>query len=520
MSELLVVTIGYAISIAVGLGFGAFVLSRDWRSVTHRLFFLMCLSLAGFQISFVLGANTADPSLAYWFWFANISDIFLAAFYLHFIVLALHAFPRFKWIVASSYAVGLAILIACILYPAAFLPRVVPKLYFKTYLDGGPLYAVMLGFFLLVIALSFVVMFLERRTQSVEGKRRTDYHVFALFYGTATGVTAFPLVFDIPFDPIVSALIGTFVIPMVYGMIKKDLLDIRLVARRTVIFTAMIVLITATMSAVSLLSSYLSTHVPGFSYWVVPVFTAVVATLVGYLYWKKGEEAEFLKYEFINISTHKFRTPLTRIRWATEALLARADLPAETRETAVHIRDSTMDLIQLSTLLMDAVRIEKEHYAYTYTIVSLRGLVEDVLASFKIAISDKRISLTIDASPDLPPIRVDRDRLSSVVHVLIENAINYTPVDGTIRITFTGYTDAVRFEIKDSGIGIGPDEKARLFVKFYRSDRARRADTEGVGIGLSIAKNIIERHRGTLGATSEGIGKGSTFWFTLPVRVG
>ncbi len=519
MSELLVVTIGYAISIVLNLGFGFFVLSKGWKNTTHRLFFLMCLSLAGFQISFALGANTADPSLAYWFWFANISDIFLAVFYLHFIVLALHAFPRFKWIVVSSYAVGLTILTACILYPAEFLPRVVPKLYFKTYLDGGPLYAIMLGFFLTIFILAFAIMFLERHAQSIEGKRRTEYHIFALFYGFATGITAFPLVFDIPLDPIASMLIGTFVIPMVYGMIKKDLLDIRLVARRTVIFTAIIFLITAVMSAISLLSNYLSVHVPGFSYWMVPALTALIATIVGYLYWRKSGEAEFLKYEFINISTHKFRTPLTRIRWATEALLARTDLPTETRTAVVHIRDSAMELIQLSTLLMDAVRIEKEHYAYTYTVMSLGELVKDVLASFTTAIADKHINLTVDIPPELPLVRADRDRLASAIHVFIENAISYTPNGGSIRVVLTGYTDAVRFEVTDSGIGVGPDERARLFVRFYRSDRARRADTEGVGIGLSIAKNIIERHRGTVGASSKGVGKGSTFWFTLPVRV-
>jgi len=519
MNELLVITIGYAVSLVLIIWLGTFVLLKDWKNSTNRLFFLMCLSIAGFQISFIFGANTADPSLAYWFWFANLSDIFIGIFYLHFIVLALHVMPKYKWVVRATYVIGLGIFAACILYPASFLLRVIPKMYFKTYLDGGPLYAVMLGFFLLCFLISLIIMFLEQQKHSIEGKRRTDYHIFAVFYGLATGVTAFPLVFNVPFNPMPSLLVGTFVIPMVYGMIKKDLLDIRIVARRTTIFTVMIFLITAAVTAVSLLSNYLSEHIPGFSYWMVPFLTALVATLVGYLYWQKSGEAEILKYEFINISTHKFRTPLTRIRWAAEAMLARADLPKETRGYASHIRESVMELIHLSNLLMNAVHVEKELYTYTHTNFSLKELVENVLVLFQTIIANKNIKLTVESPSNLPLVRGDRERLSSALHVFVENAVNYTPHGGNIDIKMKGYVDAIYLEITDSGIGISPDEKMHLFNKFYRSERAQKIDTGGVGVGLSIAKNIIERHRGTVGVSSKGTEKGSTFWFTLPISV-
>jgi signal transduction histidine kinase len=200
-------------------------------------------------------------------------------------------------------------------------------------------------------------------------------------------------------------------------------------------------------------------------------------------------------------------------------MLARSDLPKENRDPITHIRESVIELIQLSNLLMNAIRVEKELYTYTYTNFSLNELIDDVLASFQSVITNKNIKLTVQSSPDMPLVHGDRERLSSALHVFVENAVNYTPMGGSIDIKIKNFIDALYVEITDSGIGISSDEKMRLYKKFYRSERARKIDPDGVGVGLSIAKNIIERHRGTVGVSSKGIGRGSTFWFTLPLSV-
>ncbi|MDE1966409.1 MAG: HAMP domain-containing histidine kinase [Patescibacteria group bacterium] len=517
MNELTLITLGYAVSMAVTLGFGFFVLFQNPRGGANRLFFLMCLSLAGFQLSFMLGAHAAPGALAYWLWFANIVDVFMALFYLHFIILALDALSRFRSLLRLAYVAGIGIIVAACVAPHAFLPRVVPKLYFMSYLDGGPLYAAMLAFFLVSFLLSFLVMFLERTRHSDEGKRRIDYYVFSLFYGFATGITAFPLVFSVPLDPIPSVLIGTFTIPMVYGMITKDLLDIRIVFRRTLFYTLVIAAIAGLLSALSVASNVLSARVPGFTFFALPLVTAVAAVTAGAIYWRKAEEAERLKYEFITVAAHKFRTPLTRIRWASEALLPRTDIPPDALELLRRIKESDLELIQLSNLLMDAARMDKENYVYEKSEVALVPLVESVLDTYQSAIADKHIALTFTPPPTLPEIRGDKERLASAVSVLVENAVAYTPPGGSIRVTLAFSLDEVRFAITDSGIGVAESERRHIFKKFYRTDRARRADTEGVGLGLHMAENIIKRHRGSIGVESPGIGQGSTFWFTLPV---
>jgi signal transduction histidine kinase len=517
MSELTLITTGYGVSIAVGLCFGFFVLIQNWRGGANRTFFLMCLSLAGFQLSFILGANTADPVLAYWFWFANIIDVFLAIFYLHFIILALDALPRVRKLLYVDYAVGLAILLGAFAFPRLFLSAAVPKLYFLTYLDGGPLYVAMLAFFLLSFVLSFAVMFLERAKRGEEGKRRIDYYVFSLFYGFATGITAFPLVFSFPIDPIPSVLIGTFVIPMVYGMLKKDLLSIRIVVERTVAFTFIIALLTAALTALPYATEQLSMFIPGAAFWLVPLLIALAAVVAGSIYWRKAQEAERLKYEFITVAAHKFRTPLTRIRWASDSLLSRTDIPADALELMKTVKESDLELIQLSNLLMDAARMDKEQYTYASALVSLTPIIEEALGIYRAAMIAKHITLSYAPDAVLPVVRGDKERLASVVSVFIENAVAYTPDGGSIAIKVIPAKDQIRFQVTDTGIGVTDEEQRHIFKKFYRTDRARRADTEGVGLGLHMAKNIIERHKGSIGVESNGIGQGSTFWFTLPL---
>jgi len=513
--ELLFVTAGYAVSMLLGLGFGVFVLMQRGRTGAHVAFFLMCAALAGFQLSFILGANTADPGRAYLFWFANLVDVFLAIFYLHFIILALDALPRFRKLLYADYAAGLAILAASLAFPRLFLPTVAPALYFRTYLVGGPLYAAMLAFFLASFVASFAVMFLERPKHGEEGKRRIGYYVFSLFYGFATGITAFPLVFGVRLDPVASVLIGTFVIPMVYGMVKKDLLDIRIVFKRSLFFAAAVALIAGVLTAVSLLSQLLAPLIPGFFY-AVPIVAALAAAAAGAVYLGKANEAEKVKYEFLTVVAHKFRTPLTRIRWASEALKEDAALSPDSRTLVAQVLEADLALIELSNLLMDAVQTEKESAAYIEKDIDPMAVVEAALGAQRSAVSAKRLSVSIDAPQPIARIHADAQRLQSALSVLIDNAIAYTPEDGSISIRVSGAPDEFRFAIRDSGIGIDPAELPYLFKKFYRGDRARREDTEGVGVGLSLAKAIVERERGSIGARSDGPGKGSEFWLTLP----
>jgi signal transduction histidine kinase len=505
----------------VVLGFGFFVFFQKPRKPLYYVWLFFCLSMAIYQLSFIIGVNTAATAkIAYWIWYTNIAeDILIGLFTLHIFILATDGLKKFKNLLKFMYGFGALIVGASIFFPSAFIVDVVPKSYLLSYVNTtGPLYYVIDGYFLLCFLLSYYVLFFERARHGTEGKKRIDYYIAGLSFGFLMGVTAFAPDFNLPIDPGISALLGLFVVPLVYGMIKKGLMDIRIVIRRVVVVTVLVTFVAVIFVMISFLSSWLTVHMPSFGFWLMPLLAAFVLVIVGFLYYKKEKETEQLMYEFITVVAHKFRTPLTRIRWQTEDLTDQLNLSPKTIEGVAQINRSALELIHLSNLLISAGNMEQEKYRYSYSNVDLPAVVEKVLVSFKDHLALKNINLSTETGINLPPVYVDEDKLVSAIYVLVENAIAYTGKNGTIRIQISAEKDTVRFSILDSGMGISEKDQSRIFGRFYRGESARHADTEGVGLGLYIAKSIVERQGGSIGVISSGEGKGSTFWFTLPAQ--
>jgi two-component system phosphate regulon sensor histidine kinase PhoR len=124
-----------------------------------------------------------------------------------------------------------------------------------------------------------------------------------------------------------------------------------------------------------------------------------------------------------------------------------------------------------------------------------------------------QISLNIDIPSNLPPILVDRGRIEQVLLNLVHNAIKFTPPGGSITVKAANVNGGLLVSVVDTGIGMSETEMQRVFERFYKADRSRRS--VGSGLGLAIAKHIVLGHQGAIGAES-AVGKGSTFWFTLP----
>ena len=514
--HLLLITIGYVVSMIVVLGFGFFVLFQKERKHLYYLWFLFSISIALYQLSFIIGIHiNAGTKLAYWIWYSNIfEDVLIGLFTLHVLTVATDGLEKFKNLIKFMYGLAILIMGAAIIFPKAFLIGIIPKLYFRSYVDSsGPLYYVIVGYFMLAIFLSYYVLIYERAHHGEEGKKRIDYLITGITLCFLTGATAFGPDFNLPIDPGFSALMGIFVLPLVYGIVKKGLMDIRIAIRRTVIITGLILLISIILISVSVLSNWLILHVPGFKFWMIPLLFALILVVVGLIYYEKEKGEKQLKYEFITVVAHKFRTPLTRIRWQTDELAKQTDLSPQEHMGIMQINESALELIHLSNLLINSS--QQENYRYTYENISLTELVDKVLTSFKNYIASKNINLLVETEPNLPLIYVDKEMLDSAVHVLVENAITYTKEGGTIKVKFSKEKDTVKFSITDSGIGISDKDQSRIFSRFYRGSLARHADTEGVGLGLSMAKNIVEHQGGSIGFNSAGEGKGSTFWFTF-----
>jgi len=232
----------------------------------------------------------------------------------------------------------------------------------------------------------------------------------------------------------------------------------------------------------------------------------------------REKTVEKLKTEFVSLSAHQLRTPLSAIKWTLKMLLEGdlGEITPEQREYLEKIYQSNERMINLINDLLNVTRIEEGRYIFTLSPTDLEKIVENFLVFYKDEIKKKNLS--VDFSKEkIPVLNLDQEKISLAIQNLLENAIKYTLPGGKIKIFLGQKEGNVFFSVQDSGIGIPESQKERIFTKFFRGANAIRIETEGSGLGLFITKNIIEAHGGKIWFESKE-GKGSTFYFTLPIK--
>jgi PAS domain S-box-containing protein len=227
---------------------------------------------------------------------------------------------------------------------------------------------------------------------------------------------------------------------------------------------------------------------------------------------------ERMKTEFVSISAHQLRTPLSAIKWTLKMFLDGdlGELTKEQREFLEKTYKSNERMINLINDLLNVARIEEGRYLYRPVLADIVPICQSVIDSYKEEIEKKNLKFEFKKPKDLPKVRVDIEKISLAIQNLLENAIRYNKEGGEIEIVLKEKEKKIEFSIRDTGIGIPKDQQNRIFTKFFRAPNAMRMETEGSGLGLFITKNIIEAHGGEIWFESEE-GKGTTFYFTLPV---
>ncbi len=229
------------------------------------------------------------------------------------------------------------------------------------------------------------------------------------------------------------------------------------------------------------------------------------------------EEVENKRRQLIGDVTHELRTPLTSIKGYMEGLVDGV-LPA-TPETYDQIHNEASRLARLVDDLQELSRVEANAFSLDIHPTDLSTLVGTILKRLTPQATKKRITLRSNLPANLQHVLADEDRITQVLTNLAANALQYTPEDGNVTISAIQKDDEVIVSIKDSGIGIPPEHLANLFTRFYRVDKSRSRNTGGgSGIGLTIARHLVEAHGGRIWVESEGDGKGSTFLFSLKVK--
>ncbi|MDR3558820.1 MAG: HAMP domain-containing sensor histidine kinase [Candidatus Pacebacteria bacterium] len=224
-----------------------------------------------------------------------------------------------------------------------------------------------------------------------------------------------------------------------------------------------------------------------------------------------------MKSDFVSVASHQLRTPLSAVKWETEILLEKENkgLTDKQLKNIESIAFLNQRMIRLVNDLLDVARIEQKRLIIRQRRFDFAKLVGDVFRQFQPTFEERHLEVVLNVKKNLPWAVADPEKIKIVVENLIGNAVKYTTSGGKVETLIYSKDGFLIFEVKDNGVGIPEEQISRIFNKFFRSDNAVKYQTEGTGLGLYIAKNIVEQSRGKIWFQSiENVG--SLFAFSIP----
>ncbi len=227
------------------------------------------------------------------------------------------------------------------------------------------------------------------------------------------------------------------------------------------------------------------------------------------------ETAETLRQNLLADVAHELRHPLHILKGNLRAILD--DVYPLNKEEIARLVDQTNHMTALINDLHELAQAEARQLPMYKQEVDIAQLVKEITAVFKPAALAKQIDLQVELLGTMPMLNVDPSRIRQVLHNLLDNGLRHTGINGRVHLTVEQAENGLQIRIADSGTGIRADELPHVFDRFYRADNARSRGQDGAGLGLAIARAIVEAHDGHISATSAGAGLGSTFIVWLPI---
>jgi len=230
-----------------------------------------------------------------------------------------------------------------------------------------------------------------------------------------------------------------------------------------------------------------------------------------------------MKTDFISIASHQLRTPLTAIKGYTSMMLegSYGEIPEKQKGIIEKVFQSAQRLIYIVNDLLDISRIEQGRFSISLEPIKVANVLKDVVEELQQNAKSKNLSLELVVAPEHVDATASADfnKIRQVFLNVIDNAIKYTN-EGYVRVSVQQRANDVLMSVKDSGLGISEVSMKNLFQKFSRAKGVTKLHTDGSGLGLFIVKKIMEAHGGSVWAESEGEGKGSQFYVSIPLQKG
>jgi len=280
-----------------------------------------------------------------------------------------------------------------------------------------------------------------------------------------------------------------------------------------------VVIIGSTLAAYAIGSRYIEE--PQIVALIVLVVTAVLFMVAASITrsFERLAEANRMKSEFVSVVSHQLRSPLSNLRWAIELLMSGRIGQIEEKQLEYFkiLKENSNRMKELVSDLLTVSRIETAELPTKKEECHLEDIIKDFIKEFQPFATASNVEIAFKPQLNLPKVLVDASQIKLVIENLLDNAIRYIKEPGKVEIRLERQNEQLYFEIKDTGVGIPKDDQKYIFQKFFRSENIMRHQTQGTGLGLYIARAIIEKLGGKIGFKSQE-GKGSTFYFTLPIK--
>ncbi|MHB8710578.1 MAG: sensor histidine kinase [Minisyncoccota bacterium] len=389
--------------------------------------------------------------------------------------------------------------------------------------SAGPLMIVLIAFHALCLAIS-AVLFARRARASIDESDRRQVEIIgfswtiALIFGDSRLITFYG--FDHPLLVFMAAIaVPIFVFATFYSIKRYKLLNIQVVVTQILIFA----LWAFTFFRI-LLDKTLAAAIPDIGLFVAVLVLGIYLLRSIIMELRSQKELaqltiERVKSEFVTVAAHQLRTPLTAIRWAFNSLSpkdAAASLSEEQRRMIDLGKGAADNMTLIVNDLLNVARISGGVFQFSIEPGDVREAVRAATNLFEETAKNKNIRLVVDLPPAPLPAKFDRGNFALAIENLIDNAIKYTPSGGSVSVDAARDGDKVLVSVVDTGIGISREEQMQLFQKFFRGKSAAHMSTDGSGLGLFIAKNIIKGHDGTIALVARE-GGGTEATIALPV---
>jgi len=503
---------------------GLFVYLKNKKELLNKTFGLMCLSIVLWSFPYYLWqiSNTAESAL-FWSRALMVGAIFIPVTYLHFVFVFLNLHQNKKLFLILSYTIASIFLI--LNFTPLFVKNVAPELSFPYWPKPGIFYHPFLVMFFSYIVYGCYLLFKTYKKTTGIWKLQIKYVLAASLIGFIGGSTNYFLWYGIPIPPVGNVLVIFYPVLTTYAITKHHLFEIRVILTEIlVVATGLTLLVQALTTEVLLLRILGIALVLLFSIFGYSLIKSVIKEieLRGKLEraYEELKKLDVAKTEFIAITSHQLRTPLTAIKGYASMILEKfyGEVPERVKKPLENIFVSNERLIKLVNDILSVSKIETKKMEVKFEKASLEEIISTVIDELKIKAQKKNLYLIFEKpTPPLPEILIDKEKIRQVILNVIDNAIRYTEKGGA-KVESKRKNSEVQIKVSDTGVGLAKGEIDMLFESFARGRAGYQFWTEGAGLGLYIARKFLEMHDGKIWAESEGKGKGSTFYIELPIK--